>query len=75
LTLDTSTLGDTLTLQVSGVPENRLFVLARVLSETGYYGFQPVERLITDGQGNLAASSPGKESGWPASRVGAVCAG
>ncbi|MBX3733953.1 MAG: Ig-like domain-containing protein [Verrucomicrobiae bacterium] len=58
LTVDRSTLADTLAAQLSGAPTNGLFVLARVLSDTGFFGLQPIERLESDGQGNLLSREP-----------------
>ena len=48
LTVDGSTVTDRLSAQLSGAPTNGLFVLARVLSETGYFGLQPIERLQSE---------------------------
>jgi RHS repeat-associated protein len=56
--LDTSTLVDPLTLQISEEPADRLFVLARVVSDVGTFGLQPVERLITDASGMLETLEP-----------------
>ncbi len=58
LTVDRSTLAESLSTQLSGVPTNALFVLARVLSDTGFYGLQPVERLQSDAAGNLLSLEP-----------------
>lgn len=58
LTVDRSTLGEPLIPQLSGAPANSLFVLARLLSEVGFYGLQPVERLASDANGNLASLEP-----------------
>ncbi|MBN9690461.1 MAG: Ig-like domain-containing protein [Verrucomicrobia bacterium] len=61
LTLDGSTVTRSLATQIQGAPTNSHLVLARVLSETGYYGLQPVERLRSDAQGALTSLEP--ESG------------
>ena len=45
-------------LQVGGLSTNCLFVLARVRFENGIYGFEPVQRFITDGEGLLASLEP-----------------
>ena len=58
LTVDRSTLVDTLAAQLSGAPTHGLFVLARVLSDTGFFGLQPIERLESDAQGNLSSVEP-----------------
>jgi len=58
LTVDRSTLTGSLSAQLSGAPTNALFVLSRVLSETGFYGLQPIERLRSDAQGNLSSLEP-----------------
>lgn len=58
LTVDGSTLTGTLGAQLTGAPTNGLFVVARVLSETGFYGLQPVERLQSDANGNLSSLEP-----------------
>lgn len=58
LTVDGSTVGTQLSAQLGGAPANARFVLARVLSETGYYGLQPVERLQSDAQGTLGSTEP-----------------
>src|SRR5690606_289782 len=44
--------------QLTGAPTNRLFVLARILSDTGFYGLQPIERLQSDAGGNLQSLEP-----------------
>jgi RHS repeat-associated protein len=58
LTADGSTLGDSLAIQLTAVSTNGLFVLARLLSDTGFYGLQPIERLQSDAQGNLHSLEP-----------------
>ncbi len=58
LTLDRSTLVGPLGVQMIGLPTNTWFVLARVLSETGFYGLQPVERLHSDAAGRLTSVEP-----------------
>jgi len=58
LTVDRATLNDSLSTQLTGAPTNSLFVLARLLSETGFYGLQPVERLQSDGSGSLQSLEP-----------------
>ena len=40
------------------LPANSLFVLAKVLFEGGLYGLQPLERLRSDANGNLASLEP-----------------
>ncbi|HKS38089.1 MAG TPA: Ig-like domain-containing protein, partial [Verrucomicrobiae bacterium] len=47
-----------LTAQISGLPANSLFVLARVVSHNGLYGLEPRERLATDSNGNLTTREP-----------------
>ena len=59
LTVDRSTLNSPLRLEITGAPAENRFVLARVLSTSGLYGLQPVERLISDVDGNLASFEPG----------------
>jgi len=68
LTVDRSTLTDTLSAQLSGAPTNGLFVIARVLSETGFYGLQPVERVQSDAQGNLSSLEPASGDRLPGLR-------
>lgn len=58
LTVDRSTVLEPLATQLNGVPPNSLLVLARILSDTGFYGLQPVERLQSDAQGNLRSLEP-----------------
>ncbi|MFO1460688.1 MAG: Ig-like domain-containing protein [Verrucomicrobiota bacterium] len=58
LTVDSSTLGGSLVAQLGGLPPGGRFVLARILSETGYYGLQPVERLQSDTSGGLKSLEP-----------------
>ncbi|MBN8249816.1 MAG: Ig-like domain-containing protein, partial [Verrucomicrobia bacterium] len=58
LTVDGSTVTGSLGAQLSGAPTNALFVLARVLSDVGYFGLQPIERLQSDGLGNLSSLEP-----------------
>ena len=58
LTIDRSTVTNSLSTQLSGAPTNGLFVLGRVLSEPGFYGLQPIERLRSDGLGNLSSLEP-----------------
>ena len=58
LTLDSSTLSGNLSAQVSGLASGSRFVLARILSETGYHGLQPVERLQSDAAGSLRSLEP-----------------
>jgi RHS repeat-associated protein len=58
LTVDGSTVTGPLSAQLSGVPTNSRFVLARVLSDTGFYGLEPVERLDSDGLGGLRSVEP-----------------
>jgi hypothetical protein len=58
LTVDGSTLTGTLGAQLTGAPADGLFVVARVLSEVGFYGLQPVERLQSDANGNLSSLEP-----------------
>lgn len=58
LTIDRSTVINSLSAQLSGAPTNGLFVLGRVLSEPGFYGLQPIERLQSDAIGNLVSIEP-----------------
>jgi len=58
LTVDGSTLTGTLGAQLTGAPTNGLFIVARVLSEVGFYGLQPVERLQSDANGSLSSLEP-----------------
>ncbi|MDH7501175.1 MAG: Ig-like domain-containing protein [Verrucomicrobiota bacterium] len=58
LTLDRSTLTGRLSAQLSGAPPDSLFVLARVLTDAGFYGLQPIERLRSDSKGNLQSMEP-----------------
>ncbi|MCW5557119.1 MAG: Ig-like domain-containing protein, partial [Verrucomicrobiae bacterium] len=58
LTVDGSTVAGSLAAQLSGAPTNGLFVLSRVLSDVGYFGLQPVERLQSDAAGQLASVEP-----------------
>jgi hypothetical protein len=58
LTIDRSTVINSLSAQLSGAPTNGLFVLGRVLSEPGFYGLQPIERLQSDAIGNLSSLEP-----------------
>ncbi|MBL9172703.1 MAG: Ig-like domain-containing protein, partial [Verrucomicrobiales bacterium] len=58
LTLDGSTLAGTLAAQVGGLASGGRFVLAQILSETGFYGLQPVERLQSDAAGTLRSLEP-----------------
>jgi len=58
LTVDGSTVVGGLAAQLSGAPTNGLFVLARVLSDTGYFGLQPVERLQSEAAGQLTSLEP-----------------
>lgn len=58
LTIDRSTVISSLSAQLSGAPTNGLFVLGRVLSEPGFYGLQPIERLRSDALGNLSSLEP-----------------
>lgn len=58
LTLDRSTLAGPLSAQLSGAPAESLFVLARVLTEAGFYGLKPIERLRSDSRGNLQSMEP-----------------
>ena len=50
--------GRELFLQVTGVPPNMTFVLARVLAEQGLYGLEPRARLHSDGSGTLSSDEP-----------------
>lgn len=68
LVVDRSTLGGALAPQIAGAPPGKLFVLARVLSDTGFYGLQPVERLRSDAQGNLQSLEPAPAGGLPGLR-------
>jgi RHS repeat-associated protein len=68
LTVDGSTLTGTLGAQLTGAPADGLFVVARVLSEVGYYGLQPVERLQSDAQGNLQSLEPASGERLPGLR-------
>lgn len=63
LTVDRSTVLEPLATQLNGVPPNSLLVLARILSDTGFYGLQPVERLQSDAQGNLRSLEPAEGEG------------
>ncbi|MBK8001599.1 MAG: Ig-like domain-containing protein [Verrucomicrobia bacterium] len=65
LTVDRSTLSGSLSAQLSGAPTNAQLVMARVLSETGFYGLQPVERLRSDAQGNITSLEPGTGARLP----------
>lgn len=47
-----------LSVQVSGLPTNSTFVLARVIDSTGLYGLEPRERLHSDANGNLLSDEP-----------------
>lgn len=58
LTVDRSTVSGGLVPQLTGAPTNGLFVLARVLSDVGIYGLQPIERLQSDANGNLNSLEP-----------------
>lgn len=58
LTVDRSTVSGGLVPQLTGAPTNGLFVLARVLSDVGIYGLQPIERLQSDANGNLNSREP-----------------
>jgi hypothetical protein len=44
---------------------NGLFVLARVLSESGVYGLEPVARLSSNGNGQLVSIEPAAEPKLP----------
>lgn len=50
--------GRSLRLQLSGLPTNALFVLARVLARDGLQGLEPVQRLRTDATGALQSLEP-----------------
>lgn len=65
LTIDRSTVIGSLSAQLSGAPTNGLFVLGRVLSEPGFYGLQPIERLRSDAAGNLSSLEPTAGSRLP----------
>ncbi|HSH15725.1 MAG TPA: hypothetical protein VLD18_06815, partial [Verrucomicrobiae bacterium] len=58
LTVDRGTVAGPLIAQLNGAPGNGLFVLARLLSEVGFHGLQPVERLRSDVNGNLTSLEP-----------------
>lgn len=58
LTLDRSTVAGPLSAQLSGAPADGMFVLARVLTDAGFYGLQPIERLRSDAQGNFQSMEP-----------------
>lgn len=47
-----------LVVQFDGLEANSLFVLARVLTARGFFGFEPVERLATDTLGKLSSAEP-----------------
>jgi RHS repeat-associated protein len=68
LTVDGSTVGSPLGAQLGGAPANARFVLARILSETGYFGLQPVERLQSDAQGALQSLEPASGDRLPGLR-------
>ncbi len=55
LTLSGIAPGERLSLQMSGVPSNALFVVARVLNERRAYGLEPVARLASDAEGRLSS--------------------
>lgn len=65
LTVDRSTLSGSLSAQLTGAPTNAQLVMARVLSETGFYGLQPVERLRSDAQGNITSLEPASGARLP----------
>lgn len=50
--------GRHLTLQLTGLPTNALFVLAKLVSQSGLYGLQPTERLATGTNGVLSSLEP-----------------
>ncbi len=68
LTVDRSTVDAGLATQLTGAPTNRLFVLARILSDTGFYGLQPIERLQSDAGGNLQSLEPASGERLPGLR-------
>jgi RHS repeat-associated protein len=53
--------GSELGLQISNATPGKQFVLARVLSQSGVYGLQPVGRLTSDTNGVLTSTEPGNE--------------
>ena len=50
--------GHRLSIQVSSLPTNRLFVLAQVRSTSGQFGLEPLERLRSDASGMLTSLEP-----------------
>lgn len=55
LTFDASRLTGPLSPRFDGLAPNASFVLARVLSEVGLFGLEPVERFQTDAQGVVSS--------------------
>jgi hypothetical protein len=58
--------GHSLSLQVTNLPTNGVFVLTRVLSDAGFAGLEPIERFQTDTNGSLSTleiSSSGRLPG------------
>jgi len=50
--------GQDLSLQITGVPANALFVLARVIERNGLFGLEPRERMHSDVGGHLVSDEP-----------------
>ncbi|MBL9167132.1 MAG: Ig-like domain-containing protein [Verrucomicrobiales bacterium] len=58
LTFDGGRLTGPLAPRFDGLPTNAVFVLARVVSEVGLYGLEPVERLVTSSVGSVSSAEP-----------------
>ena len=50
--------GKRLAVQVSPQTSNSFFVLSRILSQSGWYGLEPVERFSSDASGNITSVEP-----------------
>lgn len=57
--------GQRLSLQVEGLSPGSLYVLGRVLSESGLFGLEPMERFETDAQGRLVSLEPAQGERLP----------
>jgi len=57
-----------LSLQVSSLPTNTNYILARIVSDLGLHGLEPVERLQTDAAGVLQSLEPGVGARFPGLR-------